>query len=63
MAKKRKRRSYKVWTADELKALKKFSREKIPVARIAKALKRTEATIRMKAYGLGMSIGHRRRSK
>jgi hypothetical protein len=61
MAKRAKQRPYKVWTAQDLKELKKHSREKTPVAKIAKAMKRTEATIRTKAYQLGMSVGHRRR--
>ena len=61
MAKKAKKRPYKVWTRDDLKDLKQHSRAKTPVAKIAKALKRTEATIRMKAYQLGLSVGHRRR--
>ena len=58
---KKKKRPYKVWTRDDLKDLKQHSRAKTPVAKIAKALKRTEATIRMKAYQLGLSVGHRRR--
>jgi hypothetical protein len=62
MAKKAKSRSYKVWTKDNLKELKRHSREKTPVRKIAKAMKRTEATIRMKAYQLGFSVGHRRRN-
>jgi hypothetical protein len=61
MAKKQKKRAYKVWTDSELKALKKYAREKLPVAKVSKLLKRTEATIRMKAYQLGFSVGHRRR--
>ncbi len=61
MAKKAKNRKYKVWTKDDLKELKRHSREKTPVSRIAKEMKRTEATIRMKAYQLGFSVGHRRR--
>jgi hypothetical protein len=61
MAKKAKKRAYKVWTRDDLKDLKQHSRAKTPVAKISKALKRTEATIRMKAYQLGLSVGHRRR--
>ncbi len=60
MANKKKRR-YRVWTKDDLKELKRHSREKTPVRKIAKDMKRTEATIRMKAYQLGMSVGHRRR--
>jgi ribosomal protein L13E len=61
MAKKVKKRAYKVWTPQDLKDLKKHSREKTSVSKIAKAMKRTEATVRMKAYQLGMSVGHRRR--
>jgi len=61
MAKKRKTRSYKRWTDADIRALKKYSREKLPVAKVSKLLKRTEATIRMKAYSLGLSMGHRRR--
>lgn len=65
MAKKRKngrKRAYKVWTSEDLKALKQFSKERVPVKKVAKALRRTEATIRMKAYSLGLSMGHRRRN-
>jgi hypothetical protein len=61
MAKKAKKRAYKVWTKDHLKELKRHSREKTPVSKMSKAMKRSEATIRMKAYELGMSVGHRRR--
>jgi hypothetical protein len=59
--KKRKTRSYKRWTDADIRALKKYSREKLPVAKVSKLMKRTEATIRMKAYSLGLSMGHRRR--
>jgi hypothetical protein len=61
MAKTAKKRAYKTWSKDDLKQLKQHSREQTPVTKIAKALKRTEATIRMKAYQLGFSVGHRRR--
>ncbi len=61
MVNKAKKRRYRVWTKDDLKELKRHSREKTPVRKIAKDMKRTEATIRMKAYQLGMSVGHRRR--
>ena len=59
--KKRKTRSYKRWTDADIRALKKYSREKLPVAKVSRMMKRTEATIRMKAYSLGLSMGHRRR--
>ncbi len=61
MAKRAKTRTYKVWTPADLRELKQHSRAKTPVRKIAKAMKRTEATIRMKAYNLGFSVGHRRR--
>jgi hypothetical protein len=61
MAKKAKKRTYKMWTPADLRELKKHSREKTPVSKVAKSMKRTEATVRMKAYQLGLSIGHRRR--
>jgi hypothetical protein len=63
MAKKVKRRKRKVWTAPDLRALKKYSREKLPVAKIEKLLKRTASTLRQKAYTLGLSLGHQRRKK
>jgi len=61
MAKTAKKRSYKTWSKDDLKELKQHSREQTPVSKIARSMKRSEATIRMKAYQLGFSIGHRRR--
>jgi hypothetical protein len=63
MAKKAKRKKYNRWTDVDLRALKKYSREKLPVAKIEKLLKRTTATLRAKAYSLGLSLGHRRRKK
>ena len=60
VAKKTKRKKYKPWLADELRALKKYSREKLPVAKIEKLMKRTAATLRQKAYSLGLPLGHRR---
>ena len=65
MAKKRKTsrtRGYNVWTSDDLKTLRRHSKEKTPVKKVSKEMKRSEATIRMKAYGLGLSMGHRRRT-
>ncbi len=61
MAYRAKNRTYNVWTKDDLKELKRHSREKTPVSKIAKSMKRTEGTIRQKAYQLGFSVGHRRR--
>jgi hypothetical protein len=69
MAKKRKsakkgssrKRPYNVWTRDDIAALRRHSKERTPVTRVAKDMKRSEGTIRMKAYSLGLSMGHRRR--
>ena len=59
MAKKKKmaRREY---TATDVKTLRAHSKSKTPVAKIAKAMKRTVASLRMKAHNLGISLGHRR---
>jgi hypothetical protein len=48
------------WTKDDVRELKAHSRQKTPVAKIAKAMKRTEGAIRQKALVLDISIGHRR---
>ena len=59
LAKKRRKWRYRFWTADELVALRQHSRTRTPVRKMAKEMKRTEATLRMKAYQLGFSLGHR----
>jgi hypothetical protein len=48
------------WTKDQLRELKMHSRAKTPVAKIAKAMKRTVGALRQKAFQLGMSLGHQR---
>ena len=60
VAKKTKRKKYKPWLATELRALKKYSREKLPVAKIEKLMKRTAGMLRQKAFSLGLPLGHRR---
>ena len=59
MAKKKKivRREY---TASDVKTLRAHSKSKTPVAKIAKAMKRTAGSLRMKAYNLGIPLGHQR---
>jgi hypothetical protein len=57
MAKATKRRP---WTAQDLRDLKKHSKNKTPVKAIARTMKRTPAAVRQKATVLGMSLGHRR---
>jgi hypothetical protein len=59
--KKSNRRTKRVaWTKEHIRHLKGHSKSKTPVARIAKAMKRTAGAIRQKALSLGISIGHRR---
>ena len=51
------------WARDEVKELKKHSKNKTPVKTVSKALKRTPAALRQKAYALGISLGHRNKRK
>ncbi len=60
MAKKAKRGKRVSWTKVHVRELKAHSRARTPVARIAKAMKRTAGALRQKAYALGVSLGHRR---
>jgi hypothetical protein len=61
MAKKAKRRKRRAWSDVDLRSLKKYSRDMVPVTKIEKLLKRTAGTLRQKAYSLGLSLGHQRR--
>lgn len=56
------KRIVREWTVQDEKELKKHSKNKTPVKRISKALKRTPGAIRQKAHSLGISVGHRRRT-
>ena len=49
-----------LYTKEHVKELRAHSRARTPVTKIAKALKRTEGSIRQKAQKLGISVGHRR---
>ena len=51
------------WSRDEVKELKKHSKNKTPVKTVSRALKRTPAALRQKAYALGISLGHRGKRK
>ena len=57
MAKNAKRRE---WTKDDVRGLKTLARQKTPVAKIAKSLKRTPGATRQKAFSLGVSLNTRR---
>ena len=59
MAKKTKR-VRREWTKEEVRILRAHSKKKTPVAKIAKETKRTEGTLRQKAWSLGLSLGYQR---
>ena len=56
----RKRAVRRDWTRDEVKELKKHSKDKTRVKAISRALKRTPGAVRQKAHALGIPVGHRR---
>jgi hypothetical protein len=56
MPKKPKRRE---WTKDDVRELKTLARQKTPVAKIAKSLKRTPGATQQKAFSLGVSLDTR----
>jgi hypothetical protein len=56
MAKSTKRRE---WTKDDVRELKTLARQKTPVAKIAKSLKRTPGATQQKAFSLGVSLDSR----
>ena len=56
----RKQTKRQAWTKQQVSELRKHSREKSPVSKIAKLFKRSVGAIRQKALSLGLPIGHRR---
>lgn len=61
MAKKKKQKTKRVaWTKAHDAELKRYSKQKLPVVKIAKAMKRTIGALRQRAFGLGIPLGHRR---
>jgi hypothetical protein len=48
------------WTKDNVKELRAYSKARMPVAKIAKVMKRTEGALRRKAGILGIGLGHAR---
>jgi len=50
----------KPWTKENVRELKAHSKAKTPVAKVAKAMKRTEGAVRQKATSIGIGLGHRR---
>ena len=59
----RKRAVRRDWTRDEIKELKKHSKDKTRVKTVSRVLKRTPAAVRQKAHALGIPLGHRRSKK
>lgn len=49
----------RTWTKDDVRELKALAKQKTPIAKIARALKRTEGATRQKAYALGVSLSSR----
>ena len=47
------------WTKDDVRELKSLARQKMPVAKIAKSLKRTPGATQQKAFTLGVSLDSR----
>ena len=54
------KRTRRKWTKDDYRDLRAHSRSKTPVARIARAMKRTAGALRQQAVKLGIPLGHRR---
>ena len=61
MAKKAKRRVKRApWTKSHIAELRKYSKDKLPVKKISRLMKRTVGALRQKARGLGIRLDHRR---
>ena len=64
MAKKAKKMALRrEYTKADVTELRAHSKEKTPVARIAKLTKRTVGSLRQKAQKLGIKLGHQRRKR
>ena len=63
MAKKAKQRRTKrmAWTRTHVAEFRRYSKDKLPVKKISKLMKRTAGALRQKARALGIRLGHRRR--
>ena len=60
MAKKAKKIVARPYTKVDVKELRTHSKARTPVAKVAKAMKRTEGSLRQKALRLGIGLGHHR---
>jgi hypothetical protein len=50
----------KEYTKDDVRLLKVHSKSRTPVAKLSKLMKRSEGSLRQKARGLGLGLGHQR---
>jgi hypothetical protein len=57
---KKKAPARKQWTKEDVRELKAHSKTKTLVAKVAKAMKRSEGAVRQKATAIGVGLGHRR---
>jgi hypothetical protein len=48
------------WSKEDIRDLKAHSEARTPVAKVAKAMKRTEGAVRQKAKTIPIGLGHRR---
>ena len=50
----------KEYTKDDVKLLKAHSKDRTPVAKLSKLMKRSEGSLKQKARTLGIGLGHQR---
>jgi hypothetical protein len=55
-----KKRTRVEYTKADVRELRAHSKARTPVSKIAKAMKRSEGSLRQKALKLGIKLGHRR---
>lgn len=60
MAEKTKKTVRREWTPAELRTLKKHSKDRTPVVKISKEMKRSIGALRQKALQTGIGLGHQR---
>jgi hypothetical protein len=60
LAKAKKKPARKPYTTADIKLLKQHSKARTPVSKIAKAMKRSEGSLRQKALKLNIGLGHQR---
>jgi hypothetical protein len=54
------RRTPRPWTKADHRELRAHSKNRTPVAKISRAMKRTAGALRQQALKLGIGLGHRR---